>query len=158
MSLLLVACGIPIFATATAVADAPAPGWDAIGQFTPTNLVPGGEGTLTLHVFNVGASRGEGATLTDALPKGLTANGGIIRAEGGEPSGFTCTGTSVVTCILRTSSSTGYTNSHPGAIYSGEDVVVESRLGLPRKRRVVRLIMSLSAAAAQWNQKKRRFR
>jgi hypothetical protein len=69
----------------------PGPGWEVFGSFNPTNLAPGGTGTLNLYVYNTGAlaSSPEGATLTDTLPQGLEAQ---------PPEG--CSGAKVVTCKL----------------------------------------------------------
>jgi hypothetical protein len=57
------------------LASTPAPGWEAIGYFGPTDLPPGGSGVLHLEVYNVGAGEvvGEGPTLIDTLPEGLEA-------------------------------------------------------------------------------------
>jgi hypothetical protein len=78
---------------AAAVAGEPvAPGYHVFGYVLPSeSLPPGGEGALELRVFNDGAgvSSGEGPTLVDTLPAGLTATGG-----GG------CTGEHVVVCHL----------------------------------------------------------
>jgi hypothetical protein len=78
---------------AAALAGEPlAPGYHVFGYAFPTeNLPPGGEGALELRVVNDGAAvaSGEGPTLVDTLPPGLTATGG-----GG------CTGEHVVVCHL----------------------------------------------------------
>ena len=125
ISLLFVICGVTMLSTAPTMADSPAPGWDALGQFIPTNLAPGGKGTLVLHVFNVGAARGEG-TLTDILPEGLTVEGETtIRGETGSSYGYTCTVATVITCPLRTQSLNAYTEHVAGVMFPGEDVVIE---------------------------------
>ena len=98
--------------SSVASASGAAPGYKVIGRVTPTNLPPGGEGRLELVVFNVGGAGGEGATLTDTLPAGLTASTGFRLhrddnsiQEGGEEyagAGCTGTGTHVVSCDLGT--------------------------------------------------------
>ena len=89
---LVVVFGLAAVFVSSAVADAPAPGWEVFGYFSPTNLSPGGNGVLQLHVYNTGASaiEEEGPTLVDELPEGLEA----------EPGGK-CSGTKVVTCTMR---------------------------------------------------------
>jgi hypothetical protein len=88
VSLLLLVAGLLALSSASASASAPtaAPGYDVLPRVSPTNLPPGGEGAIYLYIFDIGAANGT-ATVTDALPDGLTAN------EGGG-----CTGTTVVTC------------------------------------------------------------
>jgi hypothetical protein len=57
-----------------AVAAVEAPGWALTGRTYPTNLAPGGQGTILVDVFNVGASGSSGViTVTDTLPEGVTA-------------------------------------------------------------------------------------
>ncbi len=72
---------------AVAGADAPAPGWEVMGHFSPTTLPLGGEGRLEIDVYNAGAVAGGEGVLVDTLPPGLEATG-----TGG------CTGTTVVEC------------------------------------------------------------
>jgi uncharacterized repeat protein (TIGR01451 family) len=51
-----------------------APGWELTSRTFPTNLAPGGKGTLVVDVNNVGAERSSGViTVTDTLPSGVTA-------------------------------------------------------------------------------------
>ena len=89
----VIACGLMFSYVSLACADAPAPGYEAIGRFVPTNLPPGGEGQLVVYVYNIGAAQGStGATLTDTLPAGVTVKAGE------DPAG--CTGSTVVTCSL----------------------------------------------------------
>ena len=81
-----------------AVADAPAPGYEVIGRFAPTNLPPGGEGQLILYLYNLGAGESAtGPTLTDILPAGLLTSASGVRITG---PGGNCTGTSVLTCEM----------------------------------------------------------
>ncbi len=79
-----------------------APGWEAVTRVSPTSMPPGGEGVLTVYVYNVGAATGEGATALDTLPANLTATGGrVYLYDGGfvPPIGV-CSGTRVVGCSL----------------------------------------------------------
>jgi hypothetical protein len=88
-------------ASACAAEEAPGVGWHVFGYANPTNMSPGGVGTLVLHVYNDGSvSPAEGPTLVDRLPAGVEATGG----EG-------CTGTTVVTCQV-------------GAVPVGDEVYV----------------------------------
>jgi uncharacterized repeat protein (TIGR01451 family) len=51
-----------------------APGWEVESIAYPSNLPPGGEGTLVLAIYNVGKADSSGqVTVTDTLPAGLTA-------------------------------------------------------------------------------------
>jgi hypothetical protein len=89
---LMIFAGLLVCFVSTAVGspDVPAPGWEAFGALTPTNLSPGSSGVLNLFVYNTGAAPSvPGATVRDALPEGLEA----------EPTG-SCSGTKVVTCEL----------------------------------------------------------
>jgi hypothetical protein len=71
---LLVVCGVVVLLAGSAVADAPAPGWEVTGRFSPAVIPPGGEGVLRLYVYNSGALASTGtATVTDTLPAGLVA-------------------------------------------------------------------------------------
>jgi hypothetical protein len=83
---------------ASAVAgEAAAPGYHVFGYAFPAeDLPPGGEGTLVLYVYDDGAAAtpGEGPTLVDTLPEGLTATGGESTSGAG------CTGEHVVICHL----------------------------------------------------------
>jgi phage tail protein X len=68
-------------------AETPAPGWQVMGHFIPTNLPPGGTAKLVVFVFDDGALPGV-ATVTVTMPPGVTV------APGGP-----CAGTAtVVTC------------------------------------------------------------
>ena len=86
VSLLLASCLVGALLASVAQADAPAPGWEVTGDTYPTDLPPGGNGQLTIYVFDGGAVAGSGS-LTATLPEGLMATPG---------SG--CTGTTVVKC------------------------------------------------------------
>jgi hypothetical protein len=76
---------------AVAQAEAPAPGWEIMGNFYPTTLPLGGEGTLTLDVYNSGAGESSGGMVIDTLPPGLEAVGG---------EGCTVKSKSVVECSM----------------------------------------------------------
>jgi hypothetical protein len=68
---LLLALALPVGAGAT---EAPGVGWAVTGTNFPTNLQPGGQGTIKLEVFNVGEEDSHGTvTVTDVLPPGFTA-------------------------------------------------------------------------------------
>ncbi len=58
-------------------------GWEAFAQAYPTNLPPGGSGTIQIDLMNVGAKESSGPiTVTDMLPEGLTATAaGGMRNE-----------------------------------------------------------------------------
>ena len=90
---LVIACGLMFSYVSLAYSDVPAPGYEAIGRFAPTNLPPGGEGQLIVYVYNLGAGQGStSATLTDTLPAG------VVVKTGEDPTG--CTGSTVVTCAV----------------------------------------------------------
>src|ERR1700728_2365746 len=87
---ILIACGLTLMCVSLAAADNPAPGYEVIGRFGPTNLPPGGEGLLHLYVYNLGAGESTvGPTLTDVLPAGVVA-------KTSEISGGDCDGTRVL--------------------------------------------------------------
>ncbi len=74
VSLLLVLLGVMALSVASASASTPAPGWEIFTRMAPTNLPPGGTGQVDLYVYNTGAGTGEGPTITDELPEGVTAS------------------------------------------------------------------------------------
>jgi hypothetical protein len=76
---ILIACGLALMFVSFAVADSPAPGYEVIGRFGPTNLPPDGIGALFLYVYNLGGAQGsEGPTVTDTLPAGLEAIKAVV--------------------------------------------------------------------------------
>jgi hypothetical protein len=97
-----------------AQAETPGTGWEAYSQAFPTNLHPGGSGSIQVDMFDTGAvpsSASESITVTDTLPAGLEATKAgayLIRSaeieEGGK---WVCSGigTRFVTCT-----------SNPGAL------------------------------------------
>jgi hypothetical protein len=86
--LLLAACVLVVL-YASQPAFAVNRGRQIVGSFSPTNLAPGGSGTLDLYVYNPGSHSPNGQFIvTDALPEGVRATGGP------------CTGTTVVECEL----------------------------------------------------------
>src|ERR1700678_3159076 len=93
---LMVVCVVCVLGlgAVSALGDEAEPGWGVIGVFNPTDLAPGGSGTLVLHVYNIGGKQSEspGPTLVDELPAGVEG------VEGSEPGG--CSGTRTVTCEL----------------------------------------------------------
>ena len=67
--------GLVNVAPATAVM-VPAPAWAPLAAAGPTNLPPGGKGTIAVYAQNVGGVTSEGTiTLTDALPAGILTTG-----------------------------------------------------------------------------------
>ncbi len=98
--IVLIAAGTVL--ASSAGAEISAPGYQVMGQFEPTMLAPGGEGTLSLLIFNVGSSEGtEPLTINDILPPGLEA------IEGGR-----CSGTREVTCHIPAPEPTGLPKGH----------------------------------------------
>jgi hypothetical protein len=93
--LLFAICGLTLVFVSTAVADSPAPGWEVVGRFGPTNLSPGGQGILYLYVYNVGGATGGPPIVTNVLPAGLVATGG---ESGG--SGVNCSTGRTVVCEM----------------------------------------------------------
>ncbi len=93
---------------AQAMADtvSPGPGFEVIGNATPTDLPPGGEGVLNLYVYNTGgAPAPAGTVVTDRLPEDLTATSGEyeFKFQGTADIPHTCVITSnesTVTCSL----------------------------------------------------------
>jgi hypothetical protein len=87
----------------SALAISPKPGWEITGRTFPTNLAPGSEGIVKLHVYNVGAQGSSGpVTVTDVLPPGvvaLQAGGRISEGTTAVQEGWQCSGTTVVTCV-----------------------------------------------------------
>jgi hypothetical protein len=67
------ALALPV--AAQAETETPAPGWEVTSSTWPTNLAPaGGEGTVELDVYNIGAEASKGTiTVTDTLPAGVLA-------------------------------------------------------------------------------------
>jgi hypothetical protein len=86
----VVACTLTGVCSSLAMADAPAPGYEVFGRVAPSNLHPGGKGVLFLYMYNIGGTTGQGPTVTDVLPAGVTATGGCPAT--------TVAGRSVVTC------------------------------------------------------------
>ncbi len=59
-----------------------APGWELAARNRPTNLAPGGTGTIAIDVFNIGARDSQGPiTVTDRLPAGVTAREEEVEGE-----------------------------------------------------------------------------
>jgi uncharacterized repeat protein (TIGR01451 family) len=109
-AVLLVTMGIgtagPLSAPASA--DPAGTGWVLNASTYPTNIAPGGTGTIVIDVMNVGAASSSGAvTVTDVLPPGVTATDagefeGTGAVETEQPSIghslWSCSGSTVVTC------------------------------------------------------------
>jgi hypothetical protein len=75
--------------TAPALAMVDAPGWEVSGYTGPTVMAPGSTGNVWLVVNNTGAAENTGGVVTDTLPAGLRATGGLG-----------CTGETVVMCSV----------------------------------------------------------
>jgi hypothetical protein len=70
---ILAICFLMVFSV-TAWAETPGTGWELDATTIPTHLAPGGEGKISIQIYNIGASPSNGTiTLTDTLPAGLTA-------------------------------------------------------------------------------------
>ncbi len=88
-------------ATPSAAATGAAPGWALLGRTAPTNLVPGGEGTIKIYAMDTGGAPWlPGAILTDTLPSGLKAKGLSVKSAAELKKGECATETTgtVVTC------------------------------------------------------------
>jgi len=89
------------FAVSALGAAAPVPAWAPVAVAAPTNLPPGGEGTIVVYVQNVGGAPSSGTiTIEDQLPSGLTLSGDV-SGEGWEcpllgPAEVVCTTTEAV--------------------------------------------------------------
>jgi hypothetical protein len=79
----LAICALAGTTTSAQASVTAAPGWEVESVSYPSNLPPGGEGTVVLEIYNVGKADSSGqVTITDTLPAGLTAT----EADyGGEP-------------------------------------------------------------------------
>src|SRR6202034_4619131 len=98
---ILVACGLVFSFASVAFGDSPAPGYEIIGRFGPTNLPPGGIGALFLYVYNLGGAKGsEGPTVTDRLPAGLEAINEIVYQTQSTILPKECSEGTVFTCHL----------------------------------------------------------
>ncbi len=74
VSILLVWAWALGMSSAPAAAETAGPGWELTARTYPTNLAPGGRGTIAIEVFDVGASASHGTvTVTDVLPPGVLA-------------------------------------------------------------------------------------
>jgi hypothetical protein len=83
-SLLLTTLAVLAIPPSSAQAETGGTGWEAFAQAYPTNLHPGGKGTIQIDLMNTGAKRSNGAiTVTDTLPKGVIATvaGGLTVFE-----------------------------------------------------------------------------
>ena len=66
-------CSLTVF-SGVAQAEGAGPGWVLSVNTSPTNLVPGSQGLIDIHLYNIGAQSSNGTvTVTDVLPPGLTA-------------------------------------------------------------------------------------
>ena len=120
--LLIVVNGLWAAAVTPAIADNPAPGWEVFTRFAPTNLPPGGEGTLWIYTFNIGGASSPNATIVDALPEGVTA---VPQLAYGAHGSARCTGTRVLTCTVEGSNSR---SSGSPDIFPGETTTAGIRI------------------------------
>ncbi len=96
---LLLAVGALFVFTSRAGAAVAAPGWETTTTSYPTELAPGGSGTIEVAVYNVGAAPSSGTvTVTDTLPPGVTATRAEQLNTYGNRIEWSCKGTTVVTC------------------------------------------------------------
>ncbi len=78
---LLLAMLVVLVVVSSAQAQGEGTGWEAFTQAYPTNLHPGGTGTIQIDLMNVGAKQSSGpVVVTDTLPAGVSAT-----AAGGMP-------------------------------------------------------------------------
>jgi hypothetical protein len=89
--LLAVVIGVLSILAEPVSAFAENPAWEAFTEVNPTNLPPGGTGSIAVGVVDIGDASGE-ATVTDRLPEGVT-----MVAGGGNTD---CQGVSVITCKI----------------------------------------------------------
>ena len=92
MTALIAVCVVGIVFCSSAVAGAPAPGWQVFARTVPTDLPPGGEGQLYLYVYDIGTVASEAPTVVDTLPPGVEATGDDLQGAS------KCSGAEVVTC------------------------------------------------------------
>ncbi len=88
---LLSVFGVMVVLAPPAFGVEPRPGWAVFGDFSPTDLPPGGTDNLNVFVYNIGSVYGGTVTVTDTLPPGLLVS-----------SGSSCmgAGTRVATCEI----------------------------------------------------------
>lgn len=96
LGIIVVFCGLAAGRAAAAVpVVAPAPAWQITSEAVPSVLSPGvGGGKYQIAIENIGGESSSGPiTITDKLPAGLSAGGGLIEPSNGEalctPSGTT---------------------------------------------------------------------
>jgi uncharacterized repeat protein (TIGR01451 family) len=64
----------------SAFASGEGAGWELTTRALPTNLAPGGNGTMEIDVLNIGAAASTGpVTVTDVLPAGVTATEPVVE-------------------------------------------------------------------------------
>jgi hypothetical protein len=74
-------CALGLF-NDSAFASGEGAGWELTSRAFPTNLPPGGNGTIEIDVLNVGATASTGSvTVTDVLPAGVTASEPVVEGE-----------------------------------------------------------------------------
>jgi hypothetical protein len=89
VAVLAAAIAVPAaFASRAAAAEAGV-GWGAFAQAHPTNLAPGGTGTIQIVLMDTGAAHSSGPiTVTDTLPEGVVATAVGGMPLGGEGNGI----------------------------------------------------------------------
>ncbi len=85
---LLLAGAVALLGVSSAAAVTEGTGWHAFSSVAPTNLAPGGDGTIQVAIMNTGAKPSDGPiTVIDTLPAGVIATkaggmqGGASSAE-----------------------------------------------------------------------------
>jgi hypothetical protein len=113
----LLATAACLIGLASAAPASAAPAYTIWANWGDTLLPPGGNGEFTLHVRNVGSSKGSGPmTVSDKLPLGVTITGfDGSEIEGWDPASF-CSGvgTRTATCAI----SSGLLPEAPGSAIS----------------------------------------
>lgn len=96
------ACAAGLLAATSATSMATVerlPGWRVSSVAVPTDLPPGDEGFIQIHLFDVGAKSSNGTiTVTDQLPPGVKYTGRPAGEGTGRLEPWECSGTSTVTC------------------------------------------------------------
>ncbi len=87
IAVMLLAVGVVASSNASsAYAEESGTGWEVFANAYPTNLPPGGDGTIQLDLMNTGGKPSNGSiTVTDTLPPGVTATAaGGMKTNGVE--------------------------------------------------------------------------
>jgi hypothetical protein len=133
------------------------PGWELTAHTLPTYLLPNGNGTIVVDVFNVGAGASHGAvTVTDTLPPGVRAleAGGLLSldsvrlsqglAEIGHEQ-WACTGNAPGNAVA---GATVVTCSSVFAEFEGGGGAPTGDIGLPNLQPKVAIVVEAGGAAS----------